>query len=115
MCTRDISEGFSEMCVWIGRLDVWARWPSLWSKGEVQEGAKRGVRIGVINIWWGSMVLICAIVASVFAIAFSGDASRMYSGERSESMHTRPMNARWPFWRQMSARRLVESTWMVAK
>lgn len=61
------------------------------------------------------MVLMWAIVALVFAIAFSGVSSRMYSGERSESMHTRPMNARWPFWRQISARRLVDSTWSVAK
>ena len=96
-------------------MDVWARWPSLWSKGEVQEGAKRGVRIGVMRLWRGSMALICDIVASVFAIAVSGDSSRMYSGERSESMHTRPMNARCPFERQISARRLVVSTWRVAK
>ena len=81
----------------------------------MQDGAKRGVRMGVMRWWWGSMELICAIVASVSAIAFSGDSSRMYSGERSESMHTRPINARWPFWRQISARRLVDSTCRVAK
>ena len=81
----------------------------------MQEGAKRGVRIGVMRRCWGSMVLMWVIVASVFAMACSGDSSRMYSGERSESMHTRPMKARWPFWRQMEARRLVEATWRVAK
>ena len=81
----------------------------------MQEGAKRGVRMGVMRLWLGSMALMWAIVASVSAIAFSGDSSRMYDGERSESMHTRPMNARWPFWRQMSARRLVDSTCRVAK
>ncbi len=81
----------------------------------MQEGAKRGVRMGVMRWWEGSMESICDIVASVSAIAFSGDSSRMYSGERSESMHTRPINARWPFSRQISARRFVDSTCRVAK
>ena len=44
------SEGFSEMWVWIGRADVCARLPSLWRRGEVHDGAKRGVIIGVMRL-----------------------------------------------------------------
>ena len=48
--TSAISERFSEMWVWIGREVVDARWPREWRRGEVQEGAKRGVRIGVRRV-----------------------------------------------------------------
>ena len=41
----------------------------------VQEGAKRGVRMGVRRVWLGSMVLMWVIVALVASREVSGEAS----------------------------------------
>ena len=64
------------MCVWIGRFVEVERAPRAESRVEVQEGAKRGVSIGVIRVWLGSMELMWEIVASVSAMACEREESR---------------------------------------
>ena len=113
--TSATSDVFSLMCVWMGRLVSLARAPRSERRGEVHEGANRGVIIGVMRLCVGSMESMWAIVAFVSSIACAGDSSRRYSGLRSESMQTRPMKALCPFWRQTSASILVGVTCFVAK
>ena len=45
-------------------------------RGKVQEGAKRGVRMGVMREWVGSMALMCWIEASESAMPEEAEASR---------------------------------------
>ena len=70
------SAGFSEMCVWIGRLSCLASAPSAASRGSEHEGAKRGVMMGEINVLVGSRRAMCAMVARVASRAAAADASR---------------------------------------
>lgn len=74
--TRAHSEGFSEMCVWIGREVSWAREPRPLRRVLEQEGAKRGVMIGVRRVWVGSMAAMWAITAWVSERAKAGEGSR---------------------------------------
>jgi len=76
VATRAHSEGFSAMWVWIGRVWEAAREPRAERSGGEQEGAKRGVRIGVRRVWEGSRALIWLITAWVSAMAWVGEGSR---------------------------------------
>ena len=49
----------------MGRLVSLASVPRLESSEEEQEGTKRGVMMGVIREWFGSIESMCAIVALV--------------------------------------------------
>lgn len=85
----------------------------------MQEGAKRGVRIGVMRLWAcgpaGSMAWMWAMVAFVSAMACEALASRYQSGFKpGRSMLQRPMKARWPAARAREASALVAGTWVVA-
>lgn len=73
--TRAISEWFSETWVWMGWLVSLCRAPSSESIVEVHEGAKRGVMIGVMSDFEGSMEAIWSIVARVSATAAEKEAS----------------------------------------
>lgn len=75
-CTRATSKGFSLMCDCIGSCVFDARSPRLVSKGREQEGANRGVSMGVMSLCSGSKESICEITAFVSLIANSGLSSR---------------------------------------
>lgn len=53
-----------------------AREPRALRSGAEQEGAKRGVRMGMRRVWEGSMWAIWAITARVSVIAWVGVGSR---------------------------------------